>query len=940
MANNNYRTPLSYLCTLFCLMFFTAIAQSDQATLCAKVKIEITQELAFERQAFDARMVITNGLTEFSLDEVNIDVIFKDETGNLVTATSNPSDLSALFFITVSSMSGINDISGSGTIAPQSAAEVHWLIIPASGAAAGFSLGKLYFVGAFLSYKTNGDLSEVDIAPDFITVLPTAELVLDYFLPSDVYADDPLTTAVELPQPFTLGVRITNQGLGSANKATITSSQPKIVENQQGLLISFQIISSFVDDQPAAPTLQLNFGDINPGISRAGRWQMQTSLSGKFVSFAAEFSHADELGGELTSLLKEVNTHFLLKDVIVDLPGHDKVKDFLVRDQLLHRLYESEGGDVVVADQSQFVALKFISSSAGIDTYEAIVPPTAGPLYFSVSDPYNGTKAILEASRSDGKTLPLTNVWFAAEGTGASKQYFFRLFDSNSGGKYTLKVGAPPSSDNHPPIIRELEDYRVYEGRKVTFVVQSWDPDGTIPLLSIDSLPNGASFTLLSNNLGRFSWITKLGQAGEYPLTFRATDGISEAIESNTVHVYGLSQPASLLSGSNTSGNSHRRNRPSKKKPAGSSSHPKHPIPPPPLKAKQSVQVSARLLPFRPRASSPRHGALIDAESVNLIADKLGLNPRNAKYHFELAESLNFSKPMFSADAHSEPKLEGRGEQALVALESALAPNQQYYWRVRSEVDGIYSEWDYATFTATDPTQFDPLFSSAIQDQVEKSKYTNQVKTKFKFRKNQATLRIKTPMNSTDLDLNFLYELSPDPSFNSISHSNIVTKRAKAAWLNIQLPPLDENKQYYVRIIPSDNSGNPNEIITSQTQDWTYGNFIYSKINEHPSKPSILNSLSMTRVESVNPTLRVARAVDPEQDLVRYEFEIYSDKELTRLHDKAITRSAKWRPSIKLSDKSWYYWRVRATDRHGLSSKWSDPQLFLVVASKISNGVN
>tara|TARA_R110001583_G_scaffold99407_1_gene244751 strand:+ start:1277 stop:1582 length:306 start_codon:yes stop_codon:yes gene_type:complete len=70
---------------------------------------------------------------------------------------------------------------------------------------------------------------------------------------------------------------------------------------------------------------------------------MQSSLSGTFTDFSANFSHADELGGALTSLLKATSAQLLVKDVRVDLAGRDAVNDFLAYDsaQTLH-VFESE----------------------------------------------------------------------------------------------------------------------------------------------------------------------------------------------------------------------------------------------------------------------------------------------------------------------------------------------------------------------------------------------------------------------------------------------------------------------------------------------------------------------------------------------------------------------------------------------------------------------
>ena len=111
-----------------------ALAPSAFASaICATVKIEIQQTLTLERQAFDATMKIHNGFTEIPLEAVSISVLFTDDKENPVTATSNPNNTNALFFIRVDSLSNL-DATTNGTIAAGKSAEIHWLIIPALGA--------------------------------------------------------------------------------------------------------------------------------------------------------------------------------------------------------------------------------------------------------------------------------------------------------------------------------------------------------------------------------------------------------------------------------------------------------------------------------------------------------------------------------------------------------------------------------------------------------------------------------------------------------------------------------------------------------------------------------------------------------------------------------------------------------------------------------------
>ncbi len=379
--------------------------------VCARVKIEIKQELTLERQAFDAHMRITNGLANITLENVKIEVSFADEDGDAVTASPDPTNTAALFFIRLDkdALENIDEVDGTGTVGASSTADIHWLIIPAPGSSNGLEKGTLYYVGAKLTYTIGGEQKVTEVTPDYIFVKPMPEITLDYFLPADVYGDDAFTSEIEPTIPFSLGVRVKNSGYGVARKLKIDSAQPKITENEQGLLIGFAIEGSEVNGQPATDSLLVDFGDISPNSSAMARWIMTCTLSGKFVSFTADFSHSDELGGELTSLIKAVNTHFLVQDVFVDLPGRDPVRDFLAKDGGVYRIYESEVtglGDPVVVDQSDASTLQMSDSSG-----QLTAPVTTGFMYVQLNDPFTGQKILKEIIRSDGKMIKPENAW-------------------------------------------------------------------------------------------------------------------------------------------------------------------------------------------------------------------------------------------------------------------------------------------------------------------------------------------------------------------------------------------------------------------------------------------------------------------------------------------------------------------------------------------------
>jgi hypothetical protein len=511
-------------------IFFLLFSNKANA-ICAQVKIEIHQELTLERQAFNAYMRINNGLSSITLEDIHIDVLFSDENGRSVIASSDPNDTHALFFVRLDSTENIENIAGNGTVAPSTSADIRWLIIPAPGASNGLESGKLYYVGAILTYTINGLEHITEVSPDYIFVKPMPELVLDYFLPTDVYGDDAFTSEIEPSVPFPLGVRVSNNGSGIARNLRINSAQPKIVENELGLLIGFHIESSEVNGRPAVPSLLVDFGDIPPNRAGTAQWNMTCSLSGQFVEFSADFSHADELGGEMTSLIDAVNTRILVKDVLVDLPGRDQVRDFLARFGQGYRLYESDNIDTPVTDQSENSEIV----RSGV-VHILSTPVTAGFMYVKLPDPFDGGKALSEVLRSDGKRIKPENAWLSKSRDGDNQwRYFVNLFDADGTGSYFLAFDDIPPSPI--PILQFIPDRFRGEGMQIGFIVQASVPDGSVPEMRATPLPAGASFIDNGTGVGLFDWTPAPGQAGEYIVKFTAANGEHTADRTATITI-------------------------------------------------------------------------------------------------------------------------------------------------------------------------------------------------------------------------------------------------------------------------------------------------------------------------------------------------------------------------------------------------------------------
>ncbi|MDF3058757.1 MAG: hypothetical protein K0R17_2972 [Rariglobus sp.] len=504
-----------------------------QETVCARVTIQIEQELTLEREGFEARLGIVNGLPS-ALENFQVTLRFFDTAGNPVpVATVEVPNAAGKFFHRIQT-----GYTQPASVAAGAEQKVAYLIVPASGAAGASATGTRYQVGATIKYTAAGKEEIVEIAPDEITVRPMPELQLQYFLPGDVFGDDPLTTAVEPVVPFALGVRVTNHSaFATAKKLKIQSGQPEIIESEQGLLIDFRILGSTVNGAAAQPTLLADLGDIAPERAAMGDWRMTTSLSGKFVRFTAEVAHAPDLGGALTSLIPEeaISTHRLLGQVVVDFPGRDTIPDFLATDAMtgdysVVKLYESDN-DEVSTDLTYYApgssAVSF-SAAGGVNPAYTLTVGTGALLgHVRIASPIAADKQV-RAVRSDGKVLPSANSWVSRTRTPEGVvSYWLNLFDTTiaAGQAYTLTLTDPLQVNRPPALVLNRHDVRVRPGKPVTISITATDPDGTIPVLSSGALPDGATFVDAHTGQGAFAWTPAAAQLGNYTVLFKAGDG-------------------------------------------------------------------------------------------------------------------------------------------------------------------------------------------------------------------------------------------------------------------------------------------------------------------------------------------------------------------------------------------------------------------------------
>ncbi|MEN1678963.1 MAG: CARDB domain-containing protein [Planctomycetota bacterium] len=404
----------------------------------AQVRLQIDQTAIQTRDGFRATMELFNE-SDSPLTNVEVDVqVFN---ADLTTADA---ELFGVFDPVVSTGTPLD---GTGVLAADSQLSSQWTIIPATEAT---PTGEPtdYFVGGTLTYVQDGLTFTTSFTPTEITVFPQPELVLDYFLQRDVIGDDPLTNEIEPSEPFTLAVLVQNDGFGDARDLTIESNQPKIVENEKGLLIDFEIIASSVNGQELAQrSLTVTFGDVEPGDVVLGEWLLESTLQGLFEEYEATFEHLSGLGDNRLSLIKEVNIREMIRPV--DGGDADGRNDFLVNDvedtkDLPDTLYFSSDASSVpvtpVDDENppaETVTLEDLQT-----TITAALPST-GWGYLRINDPAAGAFELIAVQRQDGSFLPASNFWqtdrtFLGQGKQPQLEDKVHLIDLDSAGEYTL----------------------------------------------------------------------------------------------------------------------------------------------------------------------------------------------------------------------------------------------------------------------------------------------------------------------------------------------------------------------------------------------------------------------------------------------------------------------------------------------------------------------
>ena len=429
--------------------------ETQSENTCAQVKLEIKQKLVLTRQAFRGTLTIENGSSN-AIEDILVDVNATNmETGFMATSCEMQ--------IAIEKIEGFEgEKDGAWRLGAGKKGVATILFIPTKYAAP--ENLTTYSFGGTLSFKDGSTTQNRSLYPVSLQVKPSPELDLTYFMQRDVYGDNPLTPDVVEPViPAEFSVLIHNKGKGDANNVRMITKKPEIVENEKGLLIDFDIISSSLNGGEKTMALDddiaTQFGTIAAGTASYATWDLTASLMGHFTEYDVNVTHVTDYGNPDLSLLDRVTIHELIHSMNATIG--DKVyrvwitNDVPDAEDAPDHIYFANGTD------EELVTLSTETKMERIDaTHYRVTVPTDIPrnwFYTAVANPAGKYSKILSITdETNNRLLDAANFWTT---------------------DYTMKDGIDPQLDYR------LHIADIVSGKGVNTYIVEFEP---IPELRLD----------------------------------------------------------------------------------------------------------------------------------------------------------------------------------------------------------------------------------------------------------------------------------------------------------------------------------------------------------------------------------------------------------------------------------------------------------------------
>lgn len=384
--------------------------ETQSENTCAQVKLEIKQKLVLTRQAFRGTLTIENGSSN-AIEDILVDVNATNmETGFMATSREMQ--------IAIEKIEGFEgEKDGAWRLGAGKKGVATILFIPTKYAAP--ETLTTYSFGGTLSFKDGSTTQNRSLFPVSLQVKPSPELDLTYFMQRDVYGDNPLTPDVVEPViPAEFSVLIHNKGKGDANNVRMITKKPEIVENEKGLLIDFDIISSSLNGGEKTMALDddiaTQFGTIAAGTASYATWDLTASLMGHFTEYDVNVTHVTDYGNPDLSLLDCVTIHELIHSMNATI-GDKVYRAWITNDvpdaeDAPDHIYFANGTDEELVTLSEETRMERIDA-----THYRVTVPTNVPrnwFYTAVANPAGKYAKILSITdETNNRSLDAANFW-------------------------------------------------------------------------------------------------------------------------------------------------------------------------------------------------------------------------------------------------------------------------------------------------------------------------------------------------------------------------------------------------------------------------------------------------------------------------------------------------------------------------------------------------
>lgn len=424
----------------------------SSSSVCSSITLQFTQKMVMTRQAFRGTLKVFNGNEQEAMKDVKLTLTVTDEKGNIA--------MSDKFQVNPEKLEGFNgklDFTDGWTLDAQKEGVATVLFIPTKKAAP--TVETRYAFGGTLSYVDPFTGLEVtrDLTPITLTVKPSPNLDLTYFMQRDIKGDDPLTKEVEPSEEAEFSLLINNLGYGDATNVRMSTNQPEIVDNEKGLKVKFELMSSQLNGQEKTLALGgsvfTDFGTIPAHSTSYAQWWIKSSLLGHFTDYDVTATHLTSYDNKDLSLLNDVTIHELIRSIDVT-KGDKTLKGFMTNDivdadDTPDMLYLSDGE----IEKVNVAASSSITKTSDTEYTLTITPSEEGWNYGNLSDPTYGVSALKSVTRvSDGKQISLRNFWQTDRTLRDGKDplyenriHFADQFDGKNAESYILTFEATPS---------------------------------------------------------------------------------------------------------------------------------------------------------------------------------------------------------------------------------------------------------------------------------------------------------------------------------------------------------------------------------------------------------------------------------------------------------------------------------------------------------------